>query len=72
MNRYGLKVTLCMVAWLIWIEGFVVKWGPLKEVNDYVYILPTSAIASSGYPMSTMMARSLGWWIEPNELLKST
>lgn len=35
--RYGLKVSPCMVLQLIGLEEVIVKWIPLKEVDDLEY-----------------------------------
>jgi hypothetical protein len=38
----------------------VVKWAPMKVVDNYEYILTMGAMASYGYPKSSIKASSLG------------
>ena len=47
-----------MVPGLIWMGVVVVKLAPWKEVIDFAYNLPTSVMASSQYPRSSIMANS--------------
>ena len=51
-NIYGLTVSPWMVPQLIWMGVVVVKCAPRMEVVDSLYLLPTSAMASSGYSRS--------------------
>ena len=47
------------------------KCSPINVVVDCEYILPIRFMASSGYPRSFIIARSLAWSMEPKAFLKS-
>ena len=47
-NRYGLRVSPCMVPRLIFIWGVVPKMLPVKDVVEFSYMLPTISTASMG------------------------
>jgi hypothetical protein len=44
-----LRVSPLMVLHLVWIGGVVVRWAPLYEVHDSVYMLPISSMAFGWY-----------------------
>ena len=48
MNRCGLRVSSCIVPRLILIGGVVSKWVPVKDVVEWLYMLPTISTASKG------------------------
>lgn len=41
MKRYGLKVSPCIIPRLILIGCMVPKWLPVKDVVEFLYMLPT-------------------------------
>ena len=59
INRYGLRVSPCMVPRLISIMGIDSKWFPVKDVVEFLYMFPTISIASMRYSRSSMRTRSL-------------
>ena len=59
INRYGLRVSPCMVPRLIVIGGVIPNWSPVKVVREFLYIFPTISTASVGKPKSSIMASSL-------------
>ena len=61
MNRYGMRVSPCMVPRLVVIGGVVPKWFPVKVVMKFLYLFPTISIASRGNPKSSIMASSRAW-----------
>jgi hypothetical protein len=71
MNKYGLRVSPCIVPLWMCIGLVLSKNYPTYIVVEFVYILPTSFVASIGYPRSSIMASSLAWSMEPNAFLKS-
>ena len=58
INKYGLRMSPCMVPRLIEIGGVVPKCDPVKVVMESLYMSPTISIASSGKPRSSIMASS--------------
>lgn len=43
----------------------MVKWASMKEVDNFEYIFSMGAMASYGYPRSSIMASNLGWSMKP-------
>jgi len=58
-NRYGLNVSPWMGPLCIGIGSIFPKCSPVNIVLDCEYIFPTKVTASTGYPRSLIMARSL-------------
>lgn len=71
INRYGLRVSPCMVPRLFVIGGVVPKWFPVMAVVEFLYMLPTISVASKGKPRSFIMTNSLAWSMDPKAFLKS-
>ena len=71
INKYGLRVPPYIVPRLISIGGVEPKWFLVKEMVEFLYILPTMLIVSIGYPRSSMRASSIAWSMDPKALRKS-
>ena len=65
INRYGLKVSPCMVPQLISIGGVIPKSFPVKDVVKFWYIFSTISTASRGKSRSSMRANGLAWLMKP-------
>ena len=71
MNRYGLKVSPCMVPQLIVIGCVVPKLLPVKDVVEFLYMFPTISTASNGISRSFIRTSSCAWSMKPKVLQKS-
>ena len=71
MNRYGLRVSPCIIPLWMGIGCVLPKCSPIYMVVDCEYMFPIRFMASCGYPRSSIMARSLAWSMEPKAFLKS-
>ena len=71
INRYGLRVSPCIVPLWMGIGRVLLMCSPVKIVEDCEYIFPMRCMESVGYPRSFIMAKSLAWSMEPNAFLKS-
>lgn len=67
INMYGLRVSPCMIPWLISTGGVVLKWFPM----NFLYIFPTILTASREKSRSSIRASSLTWLMELKALWKS-
>lgn len=65
INKYELRVSLCMVPRLIVIGCVVPKWLPVKDVVEFLYMFPTISTTSKGKPKSSIRASSMTWSMEP-------
>ena len=71
INKYGLRISPCMVLRLISIRGLVPKIVLVKDVVEFLYMLLTISTASMGKPMSSMRTSSRAWSMKPKALQKS-
>ena len=71
MNKYGLRVSPCMVPQLISSGGGVPKWFLEKDVVEFLYIFLMILTASKGKPRSSIRASNLVWSTEPKAFWKS-
>ena len=71
INKYGLKVSSCIVhLWMGIGRGFP-KYSPVNMVEDCEYMFPMRFMESLGYPKYFIMASSLAWLMEPKAFFKS-
>ena len=68
MNKYGLRVSPCIVPLRMGMGCVLLKCSPMNVVVDCEYMFPIRCMALFGYPRSFIMARSLAWLIEPNDV----
>ena len=59
INRYGLRVSPCIVPLWMGIGRVLPKCSPENIIEDCEYIFPIKFMASVGYPRSFIMAKSL-------------
>jgi hypothetical protein len=71
INRYGLRVSPCIVPLWIGIGEIFPKCSPVNIVEDCEYIFLMRFMESTGYPRSFIMAKNLVWSMEPKAFLKS-
>jgi hypothetical protein len=70
MNRWKLRVPLCMVQWPIYIACIVPKWFSKKDLVEFLYIFPIIKTTAAGKLRSYISASSLAWSLELNALWK--
>ena len=70
-NRYGLRVSPCIVPLCMGIGSVLPKYSPQYIVEACEYMLPTRLMTSVGYTRSFIVAKSLAWSMEPKAFLKS-
>ena len=64
---------MCLLGWCLFVLVLVLcvqSVPPVNIVVDCQYIFPTKATASTGYPRSFIIERSLAWSSDPNAFLK--
>ena len=71
INRYGLRVSPCMLLRLIVIGGVVLKWFPVMVVVDFLYMSPTISTPFARKPRSSIMASNHAWSMNLKIFLKS-
>ena len=70
INRYGLRISPCIVPLWMGIGKVFPKCSPVNMVEDYEYMFPMRFMESLGYPKSFIIAKSLAWSMEPKAFLK--
>ena len=70
MNKYGLRVSPCIVPLWMGMGCVLPKCSPMNVVADCDYMFPNRFMASFGYPRSFIMGRSLAWSMKPKAFLK--
>ena len=71
MKMNGLRVSPCMTPRLIFIGRVVLKWLPVKDVVEFLYMFPTISTVFVGKPKSSIRANNRAWSMKPKAFRKS-